>query len=449
MDAAGVELRPAERVARRRTRRADLQRRGRRLGRRAPGPLRRPGRGRPATARWRPCASCAAASRELGFKGLRVIPWLWEPPPTDRRYYPLYAAVRRARRAVLHAGRPHRPAAPVGDRPPDPLHRPGRARLPRARHRRRPHRLPVDRGDGRGRRKHENVYIDTSAYTARRYPPELVALPADARRPPQGPVRHELPDDHAAARARATSTRSSSTTRPASCTSRATRGACSAWRRRRRIAVKPVAQRTAGPDGALSAAVAALLELELAQTPAASTGAAPLDAWQAWLAARNLQLVQASAPLGLRLLDRGARRARGGDVRRAARRRVGPGRGVGPGSRPRRRARPRRGVRARRARPGARRPPSRRPRPRNRRGDLRGGGSAAPPQRARRRRGGPRARPARRPLLRRHRALLAPRQDGSGPDAHRRRGPRGATRRERDRPHRAAARRNVVTTGID
>ena len=29
---------------------------------------------------------------ELGFKGLRVIPWLWEAPPTDRRYYPLYAA---------------------------------------------------------------------------------------------------------------------------------------------------------------------------------------------------------------------------------------------------------------------------------------------------------------------------------------------------------------------
>ena len=27
-------------------------------------------------------------------------------------------------------------------------------------------------------RKYPNVYIDTSAYTARRYPPELVALPA-------------------------------------------------------------------------------------------------------------------------------------------------------------------------------------------------------------------------------------------------------------------------------
>ncbi len=29
---------------------------------------------------------------ELGFKGLRVVPWLWESPPIDRRYYPLYAA---------------------------------------------------------------------------------------------------------------------------------------------------------------------------------------------------------------------------------------------------------------------------------------------------------------------------------------------------------------------
>lgn len=27
-----------------------------------------------------------------GFKGLRVVPWLWNLPPDDRRYYPLYAA---------------------------------------------------------------------------------------------------------------------------------------------------------------------------------------------------------------------------------------------------------------------------------------------------------------------------------------------------------------------
>lgn len=29
--------------------------------------------------------------RELGFRALRVIPWLWGLPPNDRRYYPLYA----------------------------------------------------------------------------------------------------------------------------------------------------------------------------------------------------------------------------------------------------------------------------------------------------------------------------------------------------------------------
>lgn len=29
--------------------------------------------------------------KQLGFKGLRVVPWLWGLPPDDRRYYPLYA----------------------------------------------------------------------------------------------------------------------------------------------------------------------------------------------------------------------------------------------------------------------------------------------------------------------------------------------------------------------
>ncbi len=28
---------------------------------------------------------------ELGFRGLRIVPWLWGLPPDDRRYYPLYA----------------------------------------------------------------------------------------------------------------------------------------------------------------------------------------------------------------------------------------------------------------------------------------------------------------------------------------------------------------------
>jgi len=29
--------------------------------------------------------------RDLGFVGLRIVPWLWNLPPDDRRYYPLYA----------------------------------------------------------------------------------------------------------------------------------------------------------------------------------------------------------------------------------------------------------------------------------------------------------------------------------------------------------------------
>ena len=30
--------------------------------------------------------------RELNFKAIRVLPWLWEAPPTDRRFYPVYVA---------------------------------------------------------------------------------------------------------------------------------------------------------------------------------------------------------------------------------------------------------------------------------------------------------------------------------------------------------------------
>ena len=31
------------------------------------------------------------AITEYGFKAVRVVPWLWNLPPNDRRYYPLYA----------------------------------------------------------------------------------------------------------------------------------------------------------------------------------------------------------------------------------------------------------------------------------------------------------------------------------------------------------------------
>ncbi|QCI64444.1 amidohydrolase family protein [Phreatobacter stygius] len=43
----------------------------------------------------RPMTAIAEIRRcitELGFKAIRVLPWLWEVPPTDRRFYPVYAA---------------------------------------------------------------------------------------------------------------------------------------------------------------------------------------------------------------------------------------------------------------------------------------------------------------------------------------------------------------------
>ncbi len=60
---------------------------------------------------------------------LRIVPWLWQLPPTDRLYYPLYTA-------CVELGIPFctqvghtRTAAPLGNGPADPVHRPGRTRL--------------------------------------------------------------------------------------------------------------------------------------------------------------------------------------------------------------------------------------------------------------------------------------------------------------------------------
>lgn len=41
----------------------------------------------------RPMAAIAELRRAVaaGMKGLRVLPWLWDLPPDDRRFYPLYA----------------------------------------------------------------------------------------------------------------------------------------------------------------------------------------------------------------------------------------------------------------------------------------------------------------------------------------------------------------------
>jgi uncharacterized protein len=112
---------------------------------------------------------------ELGFKGLRVVPWLWEAPPTDRRYYPLYATcVELGVPFFTQAGHtgPLRPSEPGRPIPyidqvaldfPELVIIAGHIGYPWTEEM-----IAVAR-------KHENVYIDTSAYTAKRYPPELVS----------------------------------------------------------------------------------------------------------------------------------------------------------------------------------------------------------------------------------------------------------------------------------
>jgi uncharacterized protein len=51
--------------------------------------------------------------RELGFKAIRLLPWLWQAPPTDRRFYPLYVAcVEEEVPLCVHAGHEN-PLAPL------------------------------------------------------------------------------------------------------------------------------------------------------------------------------------------------------------------------------------------------------------------------------------------------------------------------------------------------
>jgi predicted TIM-barrel fold metal-dependent hydrolase len=112
---------------------------------------------------------------ELGFVGLRVIPWLWEAPPTDRRYYPLFAA-------CVELGVPF--CTQVGHTGPQRPSETGRP-IPYI------DQVAIDFPEltivcghvgypwteemVAVARKHPNVVIDTSAYTTRRLPAELIA----------------------------------------------------------------------------------------------------------------------------------------------------------------------------------------------------------------------------------------------------------------------------------
>jgi uncharacterized protein len=112
--------------------------------------------------------------REDGFIGLRVVPWLWDAPPTDRRYYPLFAECVELGvpfcTKVGHTGplRPSETGRPIPYVDQVALDFPelvivcGHVGYPWTEEM-----VAVAR-------KHENVYIDTSAYTTARLPHELV-----------------------------------------------------------------------------------------------------------------------------------------------------------------------------------------------------------------------------------------------------------------------------------
>lgn len=114
--------------------------------------------------------------RELGFRGLRMVPWLWGLPPDDRRYYPLYAE-------CVELEVPF--CLQVGHTGPLMSSEPGRP-IPYLEH------VALEFPELRIVAGHigapwtqeiislatkcENVYIDTSAYKATRFPADFVAF---------------------------------------------------------------------------------------------------------------------------------------------------------------------------------------------------------------------------------------------------------------------------------
>jgi predicted TIM-barrel fold metal-dependent hydrolase len=113
--------------------------------------------------------------RQLGFKAIRVLPWLWELPPTHARFYPVYAECCELGipfcTQVGHTG----PLMPSEFRRPIPYIDQVAIDFPEL----------VVVGGHIGYpwteemvavcTKHPNVYIGTSAYTVKRYQPDCVS----------------------------------------------------------------------------------------------------------------------------------------------------------------------------------------------------------------------------------------------------------------------------------
>lgn len=111
--------------------------------------------------------------RELGFRAIRVLPWLCERPPTDRSFYPVYVA-------CVEEGVPFcTQIGHTGPLMPSEVGRPiyldqVALDFPELRIVGGHIGYPWTEEAIAVATKHPNVYIDTSAYSVRRYPAELV-----------------------------------------------------------------------------------------------------------------------------------------------------------------------------------------------------------------------------------------------------------------------------------
>ena len=114
------------------------------------------------------------AVRDLGFRALRIVPWLWGLPPNDRRFYPLYAecvelgipfCTQVGHTGPLRTSETGRPIPYLDDVAlefPELVIVGGHVGFPWT-----AEMIALAT-------KYPNVYIDTSAYVAHRYPGELV-----------------------------------------------------------------------------------------------------------------------------------------------------------------------------------------------------------------------------------------------------------------------------------
>ncbi|MEM6378978.1 MAG: amidohydrolase family protein [Bacteroidota bacterium] len=112
--------------------------------------------------------------KEQGFKGLRIVQWHWNLPPTHRYYYPLYAeCVDLGIPVCLQVGHTG-PLMPSEVGRPIPYIDQIALDFPQLKIVCGHIGYPWTTEMIAVATKHQNVFIDTSAYTARRYPLELV-----------------------------------------------------------------------------------------------------------------------------------------------------------------------------------------------------------------------------------------------------------------------------------